>query len=489
MAPRLGLPFALALALLGNLAGPVPAGARGAPAVPSPSCAFCGTPLPNGVHAASCPYAAKPGVKPRGQPAGPNLKSQVTGMLFESLLGSLFAEGPGNADAAAQAQAAALAAQQAAAEQQARAAAAQAAYDRMMMSYQRLDDSPGLAFKSLADTSLGLKTLDLESQAAGARQTFDSAGTPFFGDTMPLEQVRLLVEPENDPRVVDLRAAVGFVAQSLKIEAARPDPAAASQPAKPAAGHPPPPAECARLAAKLQGYVTQRSQFQKTILLAQGELDTWQEANRNALLNGVKDGLEYFAGQYLEVLGNRGKAAERLGAIFQGNAGQMARDGVDTARIARKIERLKALSTAGQAAELAGQLNDWQTFAKDGLSSLMARLAASDQEFRELMNDPEMAKYLTTDAPGLNALLDLSRLAASGQVFGKWVARKIPLVAGLEISIKQIYNATDWYLSFQRISEAREINGRVLAAANALQQSIDDTRLAAIACPARPAAP
>ena len=98
------------------------------------------------------------------------------------------------------------------------------------------------------------------------------------------------------------------------------------------------------------------------------------------------------------------------------------------------------------------------------------------------MEDPELAKYLTTEAPGLNALLDLSKLAASSQVFGKWVARKLPLVAGLEISIKQLYNATDWYLSFQHIRESNEINGRVLAAARSLQQSIDDTRLAYSAC-------
>jgi hypothetical protein len=160
----------------------------------------------------------------------------------------------------------------------------------------------------------------------------------------------------------------------------------------------------------------------------------------------------------------------------------MAKEGVDTARITQKIERLKVLSTSGQAAELASNLNDWQTFAKDGLSSLMARLTSSDGEFHDLLNDPELAKYLTTEAPGLNALLDMSKLAVSSKVFGKWVARKLPLIAGIEISIKQVYNATDWCLSFQRITEANEINGKVLNAARSLQQSIDDTRLAYSAC-------
>ncbi len=504
MAHRQLITIPLALALLVGSAAPVRGLAQGVPPVPSPVCAYCGTPLPYGVHAASCPYAAKgtskpAAAKPPSHPPGPSTQALVTGMIFESLLSSLFSDGSGNVEAvaAAQQQAAALAAQQAAAAQAARAAAAQAAFDQMMKSYKLLDDSPGLVYKSIAGGDLGFKQLDGETEtlAAGARHPFDTAGdaelpgpqetgpaTPFFGDSMPAENLRLLVEPENDPRVVNLRAAVGFVAQSLKTEADAPDPGTPAPPGKPKNRPAPTSADCVRMAASLQGFVTQRSQFQKTILLAQSQVETWQEANRNALLNGVKDGLEYFAGQYLEVLGNRGKAAERLGAIFERNAARMAQEGVDTARIARKIERLKVLSASGQAAEFASNLNDWQTFVKDGLSSLMARLAASDGEFRALMEDPELAKYLTTEAPGLNALLDLSKLAASSQVFGKWVARKLPLVAGLEISIKQLYNATDWYLSFQHIRESNEINGRVLAAARSLQQSIDDTRLAYSAC-------
>jgi hypothetical protein len=231
--------------------------------------------------------------------------------------------------------------------------------------------------------------------------------------------------------------------------------------------------------------VAQRSKFQKTVLLAREQLDTWEQANRNALLNGVKDGVEYFAGQYLEVLNNRGKAADRFRGILANNSAQMTKEGLDTALIARKIERMKAWSSLGQAAELANNLNDWQTFSKDGLSSLMAGLASSDQEIRELLNDPKMQKYFMTDAPELNAMLDLSKITASYKLFGKWVAKKVPLIAAIEISIKQTYNATDWYLSFQRIAESNQINGKVLAAARSLQEDIDETRRAYSACPKR----
>jgi hypothetical protein len=94
-----------------------------------------------------------------------------------------------------------------------------------------------------------------------------------------------------------------------------------------------------------------------------------------------------------------------------------------------------------------------------------------------------MQKYFETEAPELNALLDLSKLAASNKVFGKWVARKVPLIAGVEISLKQSYNALDWYLSFKQVAEANGINGRVLDAARGIQKNIDDTALSLRACP------
>jgi len=78
-----------------------------------------------------------------------------------------------------------------------------------------------LAFKSPDD--------DLESLAARARKPFDTssettssapdavgAPAPFFGDIMPIKDLQLLVSPENDPRVVDLRNATAFVAGNLK---------------------------------------------------------------------------------------------------------------------------------------------------------------------------------------------------------------------------------------------------------------------------------
>lgn len=423
-----------------------------------------------------------------------NVKAMFAGALFEGLLTSMFAPptSPANAQEAlaAQQKAAALAAQQAAELQRAQEAAFQVEHNKMMQSFKQLDGSQGVAFKSLSDASLAFKTLDddAETLAANARKPFDTAAeprppTPFFGDTMPLKDIQFLVNPENDPRVVDLKNATTYVAKNLKNEGGDSTPGTKPRDGK-ADGKPITKApDCAKLNQKLQGFITQRDKFHNTINLAQEQVTTWETANRNALLNAAKDGIEYFTGQLLEGLTNRGKAAERLQGIYEKNAARMAQDGVDVAAIEAKIARLKMLSSSGKISELTSNILDWQTFIKDGMSGLMSQLTSSNQEVHALLDDPKLKKYFETESPELKALLDISKIAASNKVFGKWVAKKVPLIAGVELSINQSYNGLDWLLSFKRMTEANKINGKVLASARSLQQHIDDTAWALRDCP------
>jgi hypothetical protein len=429
-----------------------------------------------------------------------DLNAMIVGTIFQSLLTSMSHTNTTNGQEAlaAQQKAAALAAQQAAALQRAKEAAFQAEHDKMMKSFKQLDDAQGMAFKGLSDSNLDFKTLDgdMESLAANARKPFDSPAemkppvsgtlgraTPFFGDTMPLEDIRLLVDPENDPRVVDLRNAVTYVARNLKNEGS--NPVAGSGPhnrkdnGKPITKAP----DCGKLAQKLKGYITQRSKFQKEINFAQEQLNTWENANRNALLNAAKDGIEYFTGQLLEGLANRGKAADRLQQIYEKNAKQMAQEGLDIAAIESKIKRLKMLSSAGKISELTSNIKDWQTFIKDGMSGLIEQLTSSNHEIQEMLEDPRMKEYFETESPELKTLLDLSKILVANKVFGKWVAKRLPIIGGVELAINMIYDGTDWYLSYKRLAEANKINGRMMDSARDLQQHIDETYLALQSCP------
>jgi hypothetical protein len=111
------------------------------------------------------------------------------------------------------------------------------------------------------------------------------------------------------------------------------------------------------------------------------------------------------------------------------------------------------------------------------------QLTASNQEIQAILENPKMRKYFEMDAPELNTLLDISKIAASNKVLGKWVAKQVPIIGGVELAINQTYNATDWYLSFKRITEANHINGQVLNAARLIQKNIDNTYLALKECP------
>ena len=431
-----------------------------------------------------------------------DVNAMIVGTLFEGLLTSLFTTPTSNTTnnqeaLAAQQKAAALAARQAAELQRAQEAAFQAEHNKMMQSFKQLDGTQGVAFKELSDSNLAFKNLDSDTEtlAANARKPFDTPAetasplakasgeaTPFFGDTMPIEDIRLLVNPENDPRVVDLRNANTYIVKNLKNDSAKADTAAKPHDkkdnGKPIIKAP----DCKKLAQKLKGYLTQRDKFHKTINLAQEQLNTWENENRNALLNAAKDGIEYFTGELLDGLTKEGEAADRLQQIYEKKAGQMAQDGLNIAAIEAKIKRLKMLSSAGKISELTGNIKDWQTFIKDGMSGLIAQLTSSNHEVREMLEDPKMQKYFETESPELKTLLDLSKIAAANKVFGKWVAKKVPLIAAVELSINQSYNALDWGLSFKRMTEANKINGKVLTAARSIQQHIDDTSFALQGC-------
>lgn len=431
----------------------------------------------------------------KGGSSAAGMKAMIATTVVESLLTAIFSPPPQpQKDALIQQQKAASLAAQYLAQKKAREAQEQAAYEKMMQSYKQLEDAADVQFKTLSDTTLNFKTLDgdMEALAAGARHPFDSASdftppppvptgnpTPFFGDTMPIAEIQLLVNPGNDPRVVDLREAQTFLVDSLKTE--REKLAATAQPMdkKPAMTA----AECRSLSQKLNGNLDQRNKFHKTVLLAQEQLTTWEDANRNALVNGVKDGVEYFAGLYLEVLKKRGEAADRLRRVYEKHAAEMASDGLDVREIEAKINRLKAMSRIGSFSDVASSANDWQTFIKDGMSGLVNQLTSSNDDIKGMLDDPRMQKYFTADAPELNALLDISKIAASNKVLGKWVARQMPIIAMLEITGKQAYNATDWYLSFKRIAEANRINGKVMESARYLQGKIDDTFIELRQCP------
>ena len=429
-----------------------------------------------------------------------NLNNMIGGMIFQSLLNSVFSSNPATStqELEAQKQAAAEAAQKAAEEQKMKQAKEQAEYDSMMESYKSLDGSQNLQTKTIGDTNLDFKTLDGEAEnlAADARKQFEVTGdapisnnveigeaTPFFGESMPIEDLQTLGDLNNNPNVVDLRETQKYVEEKIAddgpkiVELLRKyEPDANGEPIieKP---------DCVDLFKKLKVFTNQRAQTQKILNLSNSELNIWETANQNALMNQAKDGLEYFTGKLFDKLSKRGIAADRLQGILDKNSKEMVKKGINIADIQTKIDNLRLMSTTGQLTDLANKMNDWTTFMKDGLSSLLLDLGNSNNEINEIIENPQMQQYFQMDKPELNTLLDISKIAADNAVFGKWVAKKLPLIALVDISVKTIYNGTDYFLSLQRIMESRKIYGGALETAKYIQNNINNTYSALSGCP------
>lgn len=446
-------------------------------------------PMPTGIECVRDCQGATSSSKSHHSSFNSDVNALVVGAVFGAILGAALAPEPEPDQKELQAQQAAAAAK-ALAEQQARAAEAQAAYDRMMQSYKPLNNAADTEFKSISNTSVGFKSLDseMEAMAANARAPFDTAGadtqppppvtgspTAFFGDTMPMDQVRLLVEPDKDPRVADLRKAKTFVVDSLKQPVDQSDQSAPGEPAWTG----PDKAECQAMQVKLNGFVRQQTKFHQTVLLANDQVDVWEEANRNALINAAKEGIEFFAGKYMDMMSRRGEAADRLTRMLDRKRKDMLAAGVDVGEVERKIARLASTSKRGTLAGVISDANDWQTFVKDGMSAVLNQL---NQSNAEIFEDPVMQRYFTTEAPELQSLLDISQIAGAAGVFGKAVTKAMPIVGWTVFATNQAYNATEWFVSFQNLAEAHQINGQVADAVQSLQRKIDDTRIAFKQC-------
>lgn len=429
-----------------------------------------------------------------------SMNSMVTGAILQSFFSSVLSNPENTAELDAQQRAARLeeqkAAELAAEQQKIREAQAQADYNRMMQSYKLLDDAQDFRIKNLDNSDIGFKKLDSdpETLSSEARKQFEAkgsssapisaqeAGTTFFGDVLPSEDILTLLDINNNPAIADLREADRYLEENAMKDSSglvtllrKYESDGNGEPIIPKP-------DCIKLRDQLKGYLNQREQFKKTIELSQSELKTWETANNNAMMNAAKDGLEYFTGELLQGLTNRGKAADRLQQIYNSKSKQMIQDGINVAEIQSKIDGLRAISSTGQLADFTSNINDWGTFAKDGISTIIKSLNDSNEEVKGLLDAPGMGKYFETETPELKTLLDISKLAASNMVFGKWVAKKIPVVAVIEISIKQAYNGTDYFLSLNRILEAQKINGGVMETARFIQRNIDNTYMALSSC-------
>jgi hypothetical protein len=154
----------------------------------NPVCAYCGTQLPNGVHASTCRYYVAAGNSTSGSSGtySPDLKTMVAGAIMQNVLKSLLSTNSESdkKDLDAKQKAAAfeaqMAAQQAAEQQRLNQLRLQAEHEKMMRSFKLLDGSPNLQNKTLGGTDLAFKTLDEPTEVMKEQKKLDMMDTAWI---------------------------------------------------------------------------------------------------------------------------------------------------------------------------------------------------------------------------------------------------------------------------------------------------------------------
>ena len=359
-------------------------------------------------------------------------------------------------------------------------------HDNLMESSKGLPGSQSMDFKALDGDMENMRKAaadQFEPDGTGGTTTRATGGTDFFGDNVTPDDIDLITDPHNDPMIVDLRDARSFIVENIKTDHEILEKIKQEDPKK-ESGQKKPECNRALMDKKLNGLLNERQKFLKTIELTKSELQKWEEQKNAALMNAAKTGLEYFIGDVVDKLGKKGEAAARLENILTKNAEQMAKDGLDIIEIQNKIQRMHNLSRIAGAIKGTYNLKDWEAFLKDGWSALVLRVSESNAEIREMLNNPQMQTYFNLENPSpdmniptpeLRVLLDIANIGLTYDVFGSWVAKKAPIIAFTQFSIDQIYNVTDWILSYRNICKLREVSGQEMAAANYQQQKINET--------------
>lgn len=460
-------------------------------------CAYCNrssAQISASGHASSCPYYVAPKKTVSGiSPSYSNsMQMMVTSTLIQGIFSGIFNSSQQQKQKEQQ--------QKLLAEQQKIKAAAEAALQKKikdsidLLNYNRLMSS----YKLLQGGSVGLnmKKLDgdMEVLRAGAASQFDggiqvkdtvtiSGGTSFFGTRMDSAQINTLLEPEKDTVIADINNADLFIRENKKADSvrqARAADSAARNATKDISKKSP---ECDKLQTRLNNYLTQRDKFHKTILTTQKDLAEWKQKNNDALWNAATSGFELMFSKFLANVSLKGIQAEDIRLRLLKHEEALRAKGVDFDKYLGVLNQ--RIFNANNLAKDVSEFKDaveYDAFFRDAVQIGASRIAETDTVYRQLLQDTTVKQMLNdggfveVDAGQFAAGKTVEKILASNFLKNlKGFSSKIPYVTYAQLATDMIYNATDWWQSYQRIKQLREVSGQETRAAMSLQMNIDKT--------------
>lgn len=460
-------------------------------------CAYCNrseSQIASSGHASSCPYYVAP--KKTGAGISPSYSSSmqmmVTSTLLQGIFSGLFSSNQQQQQKEQQ--------QKFLAEQQKIKAAAEAALQKKIkdsldqLNYLKLMSS----YKLLQGGSVGLQMKkldgDMEALRAGAASQFDggirvkdtvgaSGGTNFFGTRMDSAQITTLIDPDKDTVIADINNADLFLRERKREDSAqlaRAADSAAKNSAK--AGFKKTP-ECDKLQTRLNNYLNQRDKFHKTILNTQKDLAEWKQKNNDALWNAATSGFELLFSKFLANVSLKGIQAENIRLRLLKHEEALRAKGVDFDKYLGVLNQ--RIFTANNLAKDASEFKDaveYDAFFRDAVQIGASRIAETDTVYQQILQDTTVKNLLNdggfveVDAGQFAAGKTVEKILSSNFLKNlKGFSNKIPYVTYAQFATDMIYNATDWWLSYQRIKQLREVSGQETRAAMSLQMNIDKT--------------
>lgn len=462
-----------------------------------PVCAYCNrsqSQIAASGHASSCPYYVAP--KKTATKVSPSYSSSmqmmVTSTLLQGIFSGLFSSNQQQQQKEQQ--------QKLLAEQQKLKAMAEAAlqkkikdsldhfnYFKLMSSYKLLQGgSAGLNMKKLDG--------DMEALKAGAGSQFDggiqvkdtgtvSGGTNFFGTRMDSAQICTLTDPDNDSVIADINNADLFLRENKKADSARLARVADSTAKNAAKGALKKNPECEKLQTRLNNYLNQRDKFHKTIHTTQNDLEAWKQKNNDAMWNAATSGFELLFSKFLANISLRGIQAENIRRRLLLQEEALRAKGVDFDKYLGVLNQ--RIFNANNLAKDVSEFKDaveYDAFFRDAVQIGASKIAETDTVYQQILQDTVVKQMLNdggfveVDAAQFAAGKTVEKILSSNFLKNlKSFSNKIPYVTYGQFATDMIYNATDWWLSYQRIVQLREVSGQETRAAMNLQMNIDKT--------------
>ncbi len=368
-------------------------------------------------------------------------------------------------------------------QRQVKEALAQELHDKLMALYKKPPGYQDVTAKTLPGGKNDLTPKTFDGDKGDYMYKGVNADNSFNNPNLTQQDIQTLIVPDNDVVIIDLKTAGELIVKDMKMNGEKisslklPSPDANGEPIfqKP---------DCNEMKTKLGGYLKNQSDLNKTITLTTQQLSEWKEKNTKALWAAAEGGANFLFGKFFEHLTESRKNAMNIKQWLINFEKPMKAKGIDVDGYINLLDTKVINYTISNWTNNFSKTMDWASAVKDGTQSLAEYFAKTNTEVAEIINNPAVKLFLNegdskleagtlgiseATAKNLNTALVLSKTAAN------FLTIVNPVASLTQFSIDQIYNATDWILSYRLILQNNSVQKKESEAVIFIQKKINDT--------------